>query len=64
MQIKLKRDGGIPSMRAGMVFDVQAVTECRGETVYFIHHAGEYLGIPESELAGPPFERNRTGEVI
>lgn len=45
MKIRLIRDLGIPSMRAGMVFEVQTVVESRGDEVYFIHHAGNDLGI-------------------
>lgn len=30
-----------------MVLDVQSVVQCRGKTVFFVHHAGNYLGIRE-----------------
>lgn len=49
MKIRLTADQKIPSLKRNGVFDVQAVTECRGETIYFIHHTGNYLGISESQ---------------
>ena len=49
MKIRISGDLRIPSLSKGMVLDVQAVTECRGETVYFIHHTGNYLGISDSQ---------------
>lgn len=49
MKIRLTADLKVPFLDRGKVFDVHAVSECGGETVYFIHHMGEYLGIGESQ---------------
>lgn len=45
MKIRLLRDLKIPFLDRGTVLEVHAVTECRGEPVYFIHHMSAYLGI-------------------
>lgn len=46
MKIRITRDTKIPLVEKGRVFYVQGVsTTGDGETVYFIHHGGNYLGI-------------------
>lgn len=45
MRIKITGDTKIPLVVKGKVFNVESVCESRGEKVYFIHHAGNYLGI-------------------
>lgn len=47
MKIRILGDLRIPSLSKGMVLDVQSVVQCRGKTVFFVHHAGNYLGIRE-----------------
>lgn len=49
MKIRISGNLGIPSLPKGMVLDVQSVVRCRGKTVYFVHHAGNYLGIREMD---------------
>ena len=45
MKIRMTADTKIPLVVKGKVFDVECVSEAQGEKVYFIHHAGNYLGI-------------------
>ena len=46
MKIRITRDTKIPLVEKGRVCYVQGVsTTGDGETVYFIHHGGNYLGI-------------------
>ena len=48
MKIRITRDTKIPLVEKGRVFYVQGVsTTGDGETVYFIHHGGNYLGAIE-----------------
>lgn len=48
MKIRITKQTTIPMVNVGNIYDVQTVTECRDEKVYFIHHTGNYLGIPDS----------------
>ena len=46
MKIRITRDTKIPLVEKGRIFYVQGVsTTGDGETVYFIHLGGNYLGI-------------------
>lgn len=45
VRIRITRKTVIPLLDVGKVYDAQTVTECGDEKIYFIHHAGNYLGI-------------------
>ncbi len=45
VRIRITRKTTIPLLDVGKVYDAQTVTECGDEKIYFIHHAGNYLGI-------------------
>lgn len=45
MKIRMTADTKIPLVVKGKLFDVESVSESRGEKVYFIHCAGSCLGI-------------------
>lgn len=49
MKIRLTRDLDIPLLDKGKVLDVHGMGKSRGRTVYFVHHAGNYLGISEED---------------
>lgn len=51
MKIRITKQTTIPLVDVGKVYDVQAVTELRGEKVYIIHHAGNHLGIQATYCA-------------
>lgn len=48
MKIRITKQLSIPLMDVGNVYDVETVTESRGERIYFVHHIGNSLGIQGS----------------